>query len=443
MNRNTPLICVAGNGPNAFLATSMLLQRGSKVVLIDSNEDFSTNKNILNKLILKNRDEKKSLYLQGIPIMHDKKSNTSPIETRASGGLTNFWGGVFFPPYLPLYTREHNIVQEDFDEITGFFSRYCTYENESTQVWNQVVGKMLDESSVGILELLPQIMKSRDGSIWNSNQLWKVLRHENLEIRKGTLLKFQPGDRISLNVRINDNQQVIYCDQLFLACGPIGNAKIIANSMSDGSRVELADSGVTYWLTFSFRKPKHFHQIMHAQKCGFVFKNHDVEGYYQHYPFSVELINSLKYPFLRTLITVLNRFFGQRFGLLMIFQNDVDSRSILVSKEADNLILSRQGRHKVWIAAKIYIKLLKVFRESGIVLTPLFFIGNAGEGAHSAGPELEKLRNANPNELIPQEIGNRIHLLGMSSTNRVLAGPITHLSLVLTRSIIRRAYSGD
>ena len=55
-----------------------------------------------------------------------------------------------------------------------------------------------------------------------------------------------------------------------------------------------------------------------------------------------------------------------------------------------------------------------------------------GEGAHSAGPNISELKNANTNDVLIKELEERIHLLGMSLDDRVLAGPVTFLSLVLT-----------
>ena len=60
MIRKYNLAYVVGNGPNAYLATKLLLERGCRVVVIDSDQDLSEGSNFLEKPVLKNREIKKN-----------------------------------------------------------------------------------------------------------------------------------------------------------------------------------------------------------------------------------------------------------------------------------------------------------------------------------------------------------------------------------------------
>jgi hypothetical protein len=433
MTTVTKEVCIVGNGPNAYLAARVLLEHGIKVTLIDSHRDTSAGTSLFKKFVLKKREQKGDLYAQGIPIASKTKGSVMPIETRRAGGLTNLWGGMFFPPYLPYYKEKFSIDNLDFEEAVRYFSENLFFERSGAQNWNELVTKELLLTEDKVIHLTPQIALNEKGDIWNSNSLFEQLSHKNLTRINGTLVRISPNkDNLILRIRLDNSFNEFESNNLLLASGPIGNAKIIANSMGDSGKINLADSGVSYHLTISLKSQPHIQNEMRSEKCGFYFRNGSLRGYYQHYYFSKELIGSIKYPIVRSLARIANTLSGDRLGLVMIFRNDIDSNFIEITKSKEMLHLAERRRSNVKNNLGIFWNISKSIFFKGIIVLPLFLRGGAGEGAHTAGPNLDELKKANPGEALLEELGNRIHLLGMSCDDRVLAGPVTYLSFVLT-----------
>jgi hypothetical protein len=157
-----------------------------------------------------------------------------------------------------------------------------------------------------------------------------------------------------------------------------------------------------------------------------------LEGYYQYYGFSKEMIESLKYPALRGLARFLNKITRNRLGLIILFKNDKDSKFIEVNRLNGSLYLGEGGRSNPKTTFKVFWNICKSLFFKGIIVAPFFLRGRAGEGAHSAGPNIGELKSTNTNDALIKDLEERIHLLGMSLDDRVLAGPVTFLSLVLT-----------
>lgn len=426
-------VCIAGNGPNAYLAARIFLENGLEVTLIDSHHDMSKGTKLLKKFVLKNRQKRKELYSQGIPISNHEDSLVMPIETRSAGGLTNLWGGVFFPPFLPYYKEKYSLEISDFEEVLGYFSGDILFERSNAQDWNNLVTKETIMSKSKVIHLTPQIALNKEGDLWSAAKLFEQLTDEKLNQLNGTLMQVLPNkDNLNVLIRLNDKFQELTFDRLFLACGPIGNAKILANSMSESAKIYLADSGVSYHLTLALRARPQILSQMRPEKCGFYFGNHALEGYYQYYGFSKELIDSLKYSALRRLARLLNEITRNRLGLIILFKNDRDSKFIELNRLNDSLYLGEGGRSNAKATFKVFWNISKSLFFKGVIVSPFFLRGSAGEGAHSAGPNISELKSANSDDALIKELEERIHLLGMSLDDRVLAGPVTFLSLVLT-----------
>ena len=444
MSGNIRHICIIGNGPNSLLATKLLLDKGLHVTIVDSDEDFSKSSTLLHKLVLKNRINKRDLYLQGIPLRNHSQSEISPVETKKSGGLTNFWGGVFFPPYLDFYARTIGLKESDFDKVLDCFSGEISLRPTEAQYWNSSLNVSDNKKGSWILELAPQIACNSDGSIWNVSKLWEKMKHERLEVISGTVIRIvaQP-EKLVLKIRKNETNIEISCEQLFLAGGPIGNAKLLLNSVEKAGKLRILDSGVTYHLTLHWKSKKALPHDMRAVRCGFVFRKNRLASYYQHYDFSEELLNSLKYAFLRKTATRCNKLLGNRLGLLMFFQNDEDSPSIEISRVLESFKVNPHGRRKLGTLIYGLTKLTKTFFKKRILITPMFLLGKAGDGSHSAGPRQDELEVFIKDDYFGQEIGRRVHLLGMSRAQRVFAGPVTYLSLVLTKDLVDGLFVDD
>ena len=433
MTKKKEQVCIAGNGPNAYLAARIFLEHGVEVTLIDSHHDMSQGTKLFKKFVLKNRKKRKELYSQGIPISNHDDSSVMPIETRRAGGLTNLWGGVFFPPFLPYYKEKYSLGITDFEEALGYFSADMFFEQGNAQNWNDIATQEIVMSKSKVIHLTPQVALNKQGDLWNSAELFDHLAHENLTKLNGTLVQVLPKkENVNVLIRLNDNFEELTFNRLFLACGPIGNAKILANSMSESAKISLVDSGVSYHLTLSLKSRPRILSEMRPEKCGFYFGNHSLEGYYQYYGFSKEMIESLKYPALRGLARFLNKITRNRLGLIILFKNDKDSKFIEVNRLNGSLYLGEGGRSNPKTTFKVFWNICKSLFFKGIIVAPFFLRGRAGEGAHSAGPNIGELKSTNTNDALIKDLEERIHLLGMSLDDRVLAGPVTFLSLVLT-----------
>lgn len=87
------------------------------------------------------------------------------------------------------------------------------------------------------------------------------------------------------------------------------------------------------------------------------------------------------------------------------------------------------------VSLKSYFSSLKIF------VSPIKFFGRVGEGAHLAGPDFSELKKQYNDDLLSQ-INVRVHPLGMSISDRVLAGPITYLGMVLTKKYVDKFLNG-
>jgi hypothetical protein len=437
MPKNSRNICVIGTGPNSLVATKMLLANNFRVTVIDPSDDKIQGSELRRKFILKKRKNDESLFTFGTPLSNASKSQLFPIETRSFGGLTNLWGGVFFPPYLEYYEDKHRLTMEDFNELLELCRPGLKINETDAQKWNENLAHDASKE-MEVLKLEPQLALNEDGKLWRAADSWQFVRSKNLRILKGVALSILRKDTCcGVKVRINStSSKEFYFDHVFLGCGPIGNAKLILNSGLGFDEAILPDSGVSYHLTWRKNKVDRMPIIMQPDRCGFVLKGKIPHYYFQHYPFSVEMIESLRFSPVRFLAHAFSLILRNRIGLLMVFRNDLDSRSVKISFKKGEMYISELGASKTRGNKHAIIIEKRRLRNEGIRLLPIWFNGKAGEGVHSAGP-VNYLKNGESYDLASNtNLNKNVHFLGMSATNKVFAGPVTYLSMTLSKKLV-------
>jgi hypothetical protein len=412
-------LVLAGMGPTAVIATKMLLQLGHEVSVIDSSSIKNETNLFLSKAILKDRETKRHIYLNASPIPHEEGRGVSILETRSRGGLSNIWGGVFLPSLGDYFEKEHKINRETYYRVLKELE--CSLVVEPFPI--------LDWRSDGYSELLesdsmqPRMALDKMGEIWSADNFWSSFSHPNLRIISGVLQKFEVRGATVFSQIVGDTTvETIDSDFLFLACGPIGNAKIILNSENHNSHLELRDSAVIYFPVIDLKKRLKPEIKMRPEKVGATLTQGQPKIFWQVYELSEQLISSLRSMSLRSLIRVINKIIGYRLNLLMVFLNSENSNQLKLEKNKDVIYLSQEKRMKR-VKPREFLKLWrKILWSEYKLIIPMWMKGKTGEGAHLSGDGSLSFERVKP--------------LGMSISKEVLAGPVTFLSMALTLQAI-------
>jgi len=408
---------VVGTGPSAVIATIRLLDSGQSVTVIDPSQIQSATKKLEKKFVLKDRNTKNFVYQDESPIAHVESRGVSAVESRSLGGLSNIWGGVFCPAFGTYFESEHGITKKTYERVIKILHGNLRVEGEETLDWKNLVLSAQEEPK--LVQFKPQLARDKSGEIWSAVKFWESFSHPRLNLMSGIVVSYSESEE-QVNLIVWNGKQLIdsECDYLFLAAGPVGNAKIVINSEKDREVVALQDSRVTYFPLLSLNSCNRPSSIMQPEKVGVRLKSEGPDFYFQAYELSDQLISSLRFTSMQVFIKAVNKLMRYRFKLIMVFFNGQNSKELLLEKNGSSLTLSRSK--KALIPQEGVFKRLSLYlwRHHKELLMPIGLKGKVGEGAHLAGPGR-----------IPRK---RVKLLGMSVSKEVLAGPVTFLSMALT-----------
>lgn len=412
---------IVGTGPSALVAVLDLLNRGHIVTIIEPSNLRNGKRPYQRRLILKDRKEKNHVYGDGPPIYHESITGIFPLETRSFGGLSNIWGGVFFPSFRSYYWKQ-GLGEHHYSKVEKSLESFLKIEKSSISEWD-LEGWQLSREKTQLRFYSPQLALNNLGEIWSANEAWShLLSQKQANLISGVVLKFREHiDLVEVTIKANHETFTEVFDVLLIGAGPIGNAKIVLNSLPNINEIRLEDSSVSYSLGLKLTRST-VSEKMRPLRCGFETLNGHPTAYFQIYDLSEQLLKSLRFRTLQVIAKAFNILVGNSVRIVMSFANGDCSNGLSI-KRVEECIRIEKVEKEGKSSQKFMIRRLFYFLlKEKILLLPLSIKAKVGDGAHLAGG--------------PYVLGKRVRAIGMSGTSRVYAGPVTFLAMALTLKII-------
>lgn len=431
-------IAVIGAGPLALVTVLELQKYTNRITLIypPQNCRKESKKLCLTfKIIQKDRSTKRFAYSKFDASLKVSQKNTNFLETSALGGLSNLWGGVCFPQIKKESSLKYIDSKEKL-EIESYLVKLLNISNSKSQLWQYFT---LDKPPQKILSGLPSIARSKKGTWSAINQLQKLKGIKVVEGEVMSIKKMVP--KMGIEILIKNHNDIMMFDRIFVACGPIGDAKIVLNSLPKRSRIEIQDSRTEYQLLLKRYKDHQYKKLMIPSKCTYFMKqNGFVRSYVQIYPLSQQLIESLPLIRINRITKKLIKFLSRFLHAAIIFYPTHQSKPFIVEqtrKGFKSYTEKKPWRRKV-IKAKESMS-NKDFNSIGY--KPIFtrIKNKPGSGVHS-GSFLFK--NNFDYGRIP---GNKrdfpnLHFVGSSTLPSIPTGPVTLSALTNGIYIVRKVF---
>ena len=436
MKARTPKIAIIGSGATAISVAKVLYEAQLNFDLISPclAEVSSKNQNG-KKLILKDRKEKSYVYSDSRFSHNFKQVGTEILETTFFGGLTEIWGGVTFPnlgPFNPIPFFSKAEILEGLEVIKGFVS----LDSTDSEIFKAFLGEIEIGAS---LSSAPTIARNPNGSKWNASQSWNSIPRSSYTLIDGIALSISEENG-QAEVRYLDFKKNILCakyDEVFVAAGPFGNAKLILNSNLDLTSLKLKDSKVVNTLCLGKRQrviPKE----MTPSRC-LIVSNSDENVYTQIYPISNQLVGSIRFKFARNLLRSISSITGSRLLIAMTFLASSESDSIELRRITSGFAAKDIKSKKVRSHFKTHLR--KALFAEGILKTPFSIVGKPGSGVHS-GAFIVNRQDLARKGIVNPELGSwkRIHFVGTSNFEFVPSGPVTLTAMIhavlVTREVL-------
>jgi hypothetical protein len=446
--RKTNVVIIVGSGPTAYIAAREYVSRGLRVTIVTPNLNNRLNESLDSllrneKILLKDRFEKPWVYYRRAASQVTSENQVEINETLAFGGLSNIWGAVsFLPPkvkkYLPFMSIEE--ISSMLFDLEDFFH----FTHTDSEIWRIHTQLHSAKVEIGGTEV-PQ-MKDQNFNNWNAMLAWEMLDPLLINYIEGYAISFdQPKQgHVSLTVQLSNGITEIFdCDELYIATGPFGNAKIILNSHEKLKELVISDSNVVYRLYFDFRLRQMYEKSMNPSRIYLMQPKSESNGglYVQFYSLSEQLIQALKFKGLHKFLKRIAKVLAPFISLGIVFRAGTDSKGILLQKnDREQFSASQFPAQKR--APKLCRSLTEVLK-SGLVPTPFVINAKVGAGVHSGAflcVEPSKAKYG----LYSDEISSwsRVHFLGSSNLANIPPGPITLLglcqALYVTRNVIHQ-----
>lgn len=429
-------IAVIGAGPTALISVLELQKLGFDVTIIAPPEkNYKRNYQISNltKIVKKDRISKDFIYSKFSKNLEVKQSRTNFLETPAMGGLSNIWGGICFPQSKKEDKLTY-ITSQERKQITSYLIKFLNITNTNSQLW-----KFFEHShsSKRIIKDLPSVAVL-EGNVWNAAPLFKKI--DKLKIIFGEAINIKPyNNQLKITILKRNKLHYKVFDRVFVACGPIGDAKLILNSIPDNSQLEIKDSSTEYHLLFRFSKSKKLATLMVPSECAvFLGDQNQIQAYAQIYPISQQLAESIIFWrsnfFTKYFCKIINKFFVAA----IVFYPEIISKSFIVKKTIKGFeTYTEKESHKVKQKRKLGKLRQKSFRELGYRPTHVKMRNKPGSGLHSGAFLFNGIFNYGRCPGAGIEFNN-VHFLGASTLPSIPAGPITFVALINCIYTVRR-----
>jgi hypothetical protein len=429
-------IAVIGAGPTALITVLELQKLGFNVTIIaPPQKNYKRNYQISNltKIVKKDRISKNFIYSKFSKNLEVKQSKTNFLETPAIGGLSNIWGGICFPQSKKEDKLTY-ITSREKKQITSYLVKFLNITNTNSQLW-----KFLEHShsSKRIIKDSPSVAVL-EGNVWNAAPLFKKINKSKIIF--GEAINISPYNKqLKITILKSDKLHYKVFDRVFVACGPIGDAKLILNSIPDNSQLEIKDSSTEYHLLFRFSKSKKLATLMIPSECVvFLGDQNYIKAYAQIYPISEQLAESIIFWRSNFITNHFCKIINKFFVAAIVFYPEIVSKSFIVKKTIKGFeTYTKKENHRIKQKRKLEKLRQKSFRELGYQPTYFKIKNKPGSGIHSGAFLFNGKFDYGRCPGAGAEFKN-VHFLGASTLPSIPAGPITFVALINCIYTVRR-----
>lgn len=438
-------VLIVGAGPSAYVTAITCLELNLKITIVNPEIDNWNNtqkSNLNHKLILKRRYTSRALYSLPAKISKIVSSRVDIFENFTFGGLSEIWGGVFFPPTMPEIGFDAQTIAK-FNKALDFIEERLNIETNN-EIYKNFRNPTFPHK---MIEGKPVIAYSNldSNQNWSAADLFKSKDFNNVEFINGYVQSIMQNSHESVEIVIvNKEGEKLYSsfNKVFLAAGVFGTARILLENAPGIKTLEIMDSAVSFGLGIDFTKKtlNSIDKLMTPHKILVDFEDTGKSRYFaQIYRISIEMIESIKFRrFHKTLFYIFNSI-GIRLRLIMIFQPAINSKSILMEKQFDTLT-AMSAKPKKHNKIQLFSK-LKIYRRANLFPLSYFITGKPGAGVHSGA--YIPINKSNHNGVIPADWANwpDVHVVGPASLPSVPTGPIMLAGMANSRVIALNVFT--
>jgi hypothetical protein len=440
-------VLIVGAGPSAYITALTCIELNLKITIVNpdiNNWDNTQNSNLNQKSILKRRYTNRTLYSLPAKISKVIASRVDIFENFTFGGLSEIWGGVFFPPAMSEIDFDLHTTAK-FNNALDFIEKRLKIDTNN-EVYKSIRNPFFPPK---MIEGKPIIAYSNLDSIqnWSAADMFKNEEFHNVEFIDGYVqaIKQTSNENVETEI-INKNNEKIYLgfNKVFLAAGVFGTARILLENAPGIKTLEIRDSAVSFGLGIDFSKKavNSIDKVMRPDRVLVYFEDKGKARYFvQIYRISIEMIESLKYRrFHKILIYIFNSI-GIRLRLVMIFQSAIQSKSIVMKKQI-NKITANSAEPKELKKFQVFSK-LKIFMNTKLLPLSYFMTGKPGAGVHSGA--YIPVNKPKHDGVIPADWATwpDVHVVGAASLPSVPTGPIMLAGMANSRVIALNVFMED
>lgn len=427
-----PKIAVIGSGPVALTCIEELVQKGSQPDLyLPVEKEFHGEYSSLKPLILKDRFIKPHVYTineENFPLVQDR---TSIYEVNRIGGLSEIWGGVFLPSH-PSEKCFKDLSNSEIKEITEEILAKRDFKGDKTLI-NEYLNAR--EKLIFNTTKIP-IFEEKEGlDIWSARKDFQNLVRVAKLNTYGSAVKIkQTGYKtkiVYLDGSSYEKESDDY-DWVFIGAGPIGDAKIILNSIPNLNQIDVEDTSVFYTVRLGNARTSNFERLVPIRvRADFTRRR---VFYSQEYLISQQLVAAIKFKKAHKMLQYVSRILRSWMTIEMNFLPQENSATIEIKKTSRKFLSKGKKRFPIFfVLPQISFKPLSISSLIGIRAA-------AGSGQHSGAFVSNNSEGAFLN-VYPDILISRVSFLGASSLNRLPTGPITLAAMTNALSVTRKILS--
>ncbi|MDA7697782.1 GMC family oxidoreductase [Candidatus Pelagibacter sp.] len=361
-------IIVVGTGFAAAAAVYILLKKKIKPTIVDAN---SNNFNLVNK-------DKNKLPL-GIkknytfsPLIDFEKNDTELLASESFGGLSRVWGGAInklhfneskkWPISLKILEKYYKIVDNFFLHCGNEdnYSKEFNLKKPDLKIKNNLKNYFVQNNDKRILIGNSRLAVNKNNKIFSLNSYFlKLIKQKKIEIIKNfeVLTIQEKKDKIIISSKNN----TLYCNKLFIACGPMSAAKIILNSFESIKNVKLKESSLVSSLWFSTKSINIYHSNL---LCDY-FLTKFTKPYFssQIYIFKDKIIDKIfnKKNIIYNLLKKFPNSLKSRFLIFLTYIDDKNSHNITIyrNNKKFKILLKKKDLSAYYLIKKMINVFLK------------------------------------------------------------------------------------
>jgi hypothetical protein len=435
-------ILIVGAGPSAYISALTCLEVGASVSILnpslDEWETFDESA-LTKKIILKKRNDRK-LFRVPREIKRITGNKVEIFENFQYGGLSELWGGVFLPP-----TKSDQLSSEfnetDFESAIEFVEKKIIVKGNDSKIYKTYRERVFEKQTIKSKPPIAKSLSSSDKN-WSAKEAFKGDEFKRVNFIDGYLISIKHNETKKIQVsyvRENGEVESLIFDKVFLGTGVFGTARILMDNIKNIEAILIEDSKTTFGVGFSLKLQNEL-ETKKLMSPFSVQAEMDLDGeitrFIQFYEISEELLQSVKFKYLRIFLRLINRVLRNRIRIIMVFYPSHKSSKILISHSGDKVLIANKLKVKGKFGSTL-LDYTKIFLKNNLVfLTPEISF-KPGSGVHN-GAFTIKMRDENVTKTF-EEIKNlpNVHVLGSATMKNIPAGPILFAAMVNSRLITK------